>query len=501
MATDAPSGVDEQPPADAVARLARLGFPARLQGQLRLRGEGVPASARQRLIDIGAELTDDTSEPVEALVISTRLAPERLRALSEQLAARVERTIVLAHTGAERLAADLVRAGADAVVGEGNEEALIGLIDPERTPSALLTSFGRRFGGGTAANARGLEPGTGLPDRRGFERRIGTLADADELPRVAYLKIVSDRWATSAPDVVVAVQRRRLATALAHVAQSAGAELYATGNGEFGLIGTHLSPHDTERVGQRLVATTATFRDRGLPLRLVVGHAGPESSQDSEELLDLARRAVEVAAVDGVRQILGAEELALGVSVTTELEAVIRLLDEVEPAMPEGPGHGERVGNVAAELGRLWGCSPASVARIHLAGHLHDVGRAGLPAAAIGGPSGLSGELLESWRTFPSRSAELLQLTAGPAVADAVRSQRERWDGEGFPDGLIGTEIPIASRIIAVAHAIDELLVPDRHASPTMVARGLQERAGTWLDPELVALAGEHVPALLAARD
>lgn len=503
VATEDDQATDEAgAPADATrqVRLESLGFPATFQGELRLRCQGVPESARQRLINAGADLIDDPDGAVEAIVVSTRLSAEDLNKISEELGARVGRTVVLAHTGAERLAADLVRAGADAVVGEGNEEALLGLIDTTRTPHALLASFERRFGGGSSANARGLDPGTGLPDRRGFERRIGTLGDADEVPRVAYLKVVSDRWSTGSPDAIVSVQRRRLATALAHVAQAAGAELYSTGNGEYGLIGTTLSPHDTERVGGRLVATTATFRDRGLPLRLVIGHAGAESAHDTEELLDLARRAVEVAAVDGVRQVLGAEDLALGVSVTTELEAVVRLLDQVEPFLPEGRGHGERVGNLAAQLGRHRGCSPAAVARIQLSGHLHDVGRAGLPAAAVGGPAGLSGELLEAWRTFPTRSAELLQLTAGLGVAEAVRSQRERWDGDGFPDGLRGGEIPEGSRIIAVAHAIDEVLCGDRNASPTAIQRYLQERAESELDPEIVATALEHLVTLIAAR-
>jgi HD-GYP domain-containing protein (c-di-GMP phosphodiesterase class II) len=497
--TDA-TGTADPVDASRPVRLDQLGFPAPIQGELRLRCQGVPESARQRLIDAGAELVDDLDAPVEAVVVSTRLNPEELNAVFEELGGRVGRTVVLAHTGAERLAADLVRAGAGAVVGEGNEEALLGLIDTTRTPHALLASFERRFGGGSSANARGLDLGTGLTDRRGFERRIGTLGDADEVPRVAYLKVVSERWSNGSPDAIVSVQRRRLATALSHVGQAAGAELYSTGNGEFGLIGTHLSPHDTERLGARLVATTATFRDRGLPLRLVVGHAGPESAHDTEELLELARRAVEVAAVDGVRQVLGAEDLALGVSVTTELEAVVRLLDQVESFLPEGRGHGERVGNLAAQLGRHRGCSPAAVARIQLSGHLHDVGRAGLPATAVAGPAGLSGELLEAWRTFPTRSAELLQLTAGAGAADAVRSQRERWDGDGFPDGLRGGEIPESSRIIAVAHAIDELLCADRNASPTAIRRHLQERAETELDPEIVAIASEHLMTVLVAR-
>lgn len=484
----------------ATVLLDRLGFPAASGEILRLRCLGVPASARMRVEATGAELIDDPEADVDALLVSTRLPPDELRTLCEELGARIGRTIVLAHTGAERLAADLVRAGADAVVGEGNEEALIGLVEDDRTPTALLASFERRFGGAATTSNRGVDTGTGLPDRPSFERRISTLADADEIPRVAYLKVVSERWSVPNPDAVVSFQRRRLGSALAHIAAAHSCEVYATGNGEFGMIGEHLSPHDAERVGNRLVEACSTFRDRGLPLRLVIGHAGPESANDTEELLDLARRAVEVAAVDGARTVLSAEDLALGVSVTTELEAVVRLLDEVEPAMIEGRGHGERVGRMAAELGRMRGCSPAAVSRMRLSGHLHDVGRAGLPAAAVGGPGDLTGELLEAWRTFPARSAELLQLTSGRAVADAVRAQRERWDGDGFPEGLTGAEIPEAARVIAVVHVIDEALALNRNISAGAITEKLRERAGTELDPDIVGTAIDNLATLLAVR-
>jgi response regulator RpfG family c-di-GMP phosphodiesterase len=216
--------------------------------------------------------------------------------------------------------------------------------------------------------------------------------------------------------------------------------------------------------------------------------------------MDLARRAVEVAAVDGTRQVLGAEDLALGVSVTTELEAVVRLLDDVEPAMRAGRGHGERVGRMAAELARLRGCSPAAVSRTQLAAHLHDVGRAGLPPEAIGGPDGLTGELLEAWRTFPGRSAELLQLTAGPEVARMARHQRERWDGQGFPDGIDGQSIPEGARIIAVVHRLDLELAEDRHVATSALTEILRAGANTEFDPDVAATASAHLAELLEAR-
>jgi HD-GYP domain-containing protein (c-di-GMP phosphodiesterase class II) len=478
-------------------QLAELGHPAATTGQLRLRLTGVPESARQRLIAVGAEIVEDGD--LHAEVLSTRLRPEEMAEVSHRLGDTPHPVVVLAHTGAERLAADLVGAGAIGLVGEGNEEALLGLVEDERSPGALLASFERRFGDSGASDARGRDPQTGLSDRRGFERRIGTLGDSGEIPRVVFLRIVSERWVTPTPDGVVVLQRRRLASAMSHVIAAAGAELYSTGPGEFGLVGPDLSPNAIEALGGRLVEVARTFRDRGLPLRLVLGHAGPESSTDPEELVDLARRALDVAAVDGTRNVLGGEQLALGVSVTTELEASLKLVAAVEGLMPEGKGHGERVGRIAAEFARTLAWSPAAVARIQLAGHLHEVGRAGLPREAIGGPDGLTGELLEAWRTFPVRGAAALRLTAGPVVAATVHAQRERWDGDGFPEGRRGVEIPEAARVLAVAHTIEELISTDRSATSATIAERLRERAGSELEPDLVEVAVTAMPALTAA--
>jgi HD-GYP domain-containing protein (c-di-GMP phosphodiesterase class II) len=478
---------------------AEAARPAVATGQLRLRLTGVPESARQRLVAIGAEIVADGA--IHAEVLSTRLAPEELAEVSGRLADTPHPVVVLAHTGAERLAAELVGAGAVGLVGEGNEEALLGLVEDERAPGALLASFERRFGDGGSPDGRGRDPQTGLLDRRGFERRIGTLGDAGDVPRIVFLRVVSERWTAPVPDPVVTLQRRRLASALSHVTSVLGTELYATAAGEFGLVlvGTELSSDMVEHLADRLVQVAKTFRDRSLPLRLVVGHAGPESSADTDELIDLARRALDVASVDNARHVLGAEQLALGVSVTTELEASLKIVAAVEGLMPEGKGHGERVGRIAAELARSLAWSPAAVARVQLAGHLHDVGRAALPREAVAGPDGLSDDLLESWRSFPARGADALKLTAGPVVAAAVRSQCERWDGEGFPEGRRGVEIPEAARVLSVAHAIEELTLANRSAPSAAIAERLRGRAGTELERELVEVAVSAMTSLLQA--
>ena len=119
-----------------------------------------------------------------------------------------------------------------------------------------------------ARASRGVDPTTGLLDRSSFERRIATLGDGDEIPRVAFIKIVSERWSTADADAVVVVssvagcrppwppRRNDRQRALQHRPRRVRA-----GRGR-------LSPHDIERRRtQRSRRSRRRFRDRGLPLR------------------------------------------------------------------------------------------------------------------------------------------------------------------------------------------------------------------------------------------
>jgi two-component system cell cycle response regulator len=76
-------------------------------------------------------------------------------------------------------------------------------------------------------------------------------------------------------------------------------------------------------------------------------------------------------------------------------------------------------------------------------------------------------------------------------VASLVRSSHERWDGEGYPDGLGGEEIPLGARIIFVCDAFDAITVGRPYATPRSTEDAIEElraNAGTQFDPEMVAV-------------
>jgi hypothetical protein len=388
---------------------------------------------------------------------------------------------VLAHTGAERLAAELVRAGADASSARATR----------RRCSAWSTPTGPRprcWPPSSAASVPRPAPTAAASTRHGparpraFERRIGTLGDADEIPRVAYLKVVSEKWTVRYPDAVVASSAVGWPPCWPTWPPPPAPRLYATGHRpSSGLIGPVLSPHDMERLGGRLVATAASFRDRGLPLRWSSGTPARSRPTTAEELLDLARRAVEVAAVDGTRQVLGAEDLALGVSVTTELEAVVRLLDQVEPAC----GKAGATGNGSATHRR--GARPP--ARL--------LPRRGRPHPARRPPPRRRPGRLPPRRSAVPRRAHR---RAARGVADLPRLRSADGPLPARALQLTSPAIPEGARIIAVVHRLDLELAGDRHVATSALTELLRAGAGTEFDPDVAATATEHLAELLEAR-
>nr|PZN79577.1 MAG: hypothetical protein DIU57_14945 [Pseudomonadota bacterium] len=140
------------------------------------------------------------------------------------------------------------------------------------------------------------------------------------------------------------------------------------------------------------------------------------------------------------------------------------------------------------------GCSLKQVEIIETAGLLHDIGKIDSIYAEIIQKRGiLTEEEHRVIRTHAVKGAELLQtLTSFPdEVIRGVRHHHERYDGKGYPDGLKGKEIPIASRVIMLCDSIDAML-SDRPYRPAMtveqVAEEIRRCAGTQFDPDIVAI-------------
>ncbi|MGA9285554.1 MAG: HD domain-containing phosphohydrolase [Solirubrobacteraceae bacterium] len=151
--------------------------------------------------------------------------------------------------------------------------------------------------------------------------------------------------------------------------------------------------------------------------------------------------------------------------------------------------HAAAVARYARALARDMGCSDADQELVHTAGLLHDIGKFALPDRI------LHAEILsdEDWalvRRHPQDGATLVgRLDGYGPVADAILYHHEHVDGSGYPAGLIGSEIPFASRIVAVCSVYDTLTARDSYRSPMIPQDAIAELrrvAGRQLDAEIV---------------
>src|SRR5205823_5691480 len=171
--------------------------------------------------------------------------------------------------------------------------------------------------------------------------------------------------------------------------------------------------------------------------------------------------------------------------------AVVRSITDALEAKDEHVyGHARRVGGYAVATGRRMRLDTATLEQLALASVLHDIGRIGTPDAVLLKTGPLDEEERACMQSHPERGARMLAgVPEMGGVAAAVRHHHENWDGSGYPAGLAGEQIPLASRIIRVADAYDAITSPRpfREALDhgTAVAR-LKEMSGAHFDPEAV---------------
>jgi putative nucleotidyltransferase with HDIG domain len=136
--------------------------------------------------------------------------------------------------------------------------------------------------------------------------------------------------------------------------------------------------------------------------------------------------------------------------------------------------------------------------QLRFAGLLHDVGKTGLPQEILLKPGKLTpDEVLEMQRHAEMGATIVEQIDFLKSLTPIILHHHERWDGKGYPMGLVATGIPMLARVLAVADAFDAMTSdrPFRKAMSLAEARReLQEGAGTQFDPRMVA-------ALLEALD
>ncbi|MFZ0342446.1 MAG: diguanylate cyclase [Gaiellaceae bacterium] len=355
------------------------------------------------------------------------------------------------------------------------------------------------------------DPLTGLGNHRSFHERLQRelvaaehegsslalcLVDFDDLKRV------NDRFGHPVGDLVLGQVASRLRQ---------GGEAFRLGGDEFAVLLPRQDARQATAVASSIVERVAALHIEGVgSVTVSAGVATyPIHGSGRDELIRLADSALYLAKKEGKNRVRAySAEPALRTSFeqiadTPDQAAQYRAAESLAKAVDERDAytgsHSQRVGEYSARIARRLGADDAAVELTRLAGNLHDLGKLAIPEEVLRKPDELSEAERLILERHPQIGYRMLESLGVQPVAEWVLHHHERWDGAGYPNRLVGEQIPLGARIVFVADAYDAM-TSERAYSQAMSQRDalaeLERCAGTQFDPAVVkALAEELLPA------
>jgi putative nucleotidyltransferase with HDIG domain len=310
------------------------------------------------------------------------------------------------------------------------------------------------------------------------ETELSGVRTLDRLDRERFDALVIDLrlGATSGLDVLRTLRQRDPSTAVLLISgyrdQQIAVDAMREGADDF-----VAKPFKIDALRERL--ESAVQRRRGFCERLLAEHKLTEALRQSNT--EILRRETEL------------QSLAV--------RSIRSLVLSLEAKDPYTKDHSIKVAHVSIQIAKHFGLSQEEQRNVRLAGLLHDVGKIGIRENVLHKPGKLDDTEVEHMRLHPLIGARILLPLSQrfPTVVDAVRSEHERFDGKGYPDGLRGEQIPFAARMIAVADCYDAITSnrPYRGAqAKEYAASEIAAGSGTQFDPQVVQAFLELLPRL-----
>ncbi|MEA2411381.1 MAG: hypothetical protein QOC77_1942 [Thermoleophilaceae bacterium] len=360
---------------------------------------------------------------------------------------------------------------------------------------------------------------TGLPNKRAFDDRLDTelRRAAREYYPVALVAVDLDRFKQINDTWGHAVGDEALVKLAAHIEAElrAGDICGRIGGDEFVLALVRADAHSAERVVGRLrrALESVTVGPAGERLGFSAGIAEfPRHASTRETLLHCADTALYWGKANGraratifspddsgasadARSKVGDVEAVRRRDLLTTLQALAKAVDAKNRFTV---GHSERVATYAVVLARSLGFAEERLDAIRQAALLHDVGKIGIRETILTKEAPLNLEEMEEMQRHSELGRAMLAGAGMPELARWVNHLHERFDGDGYPHGLAGREIPVESRILHVANALDQMARPSALRRNRPLREALAELSycsGSRVDPEIAARAIDLVQA------
>lgn len=265
-----------------------------------------------------------------------------------------------------------------------------------------------------------------------------------------------------------------------------------------------------DSVQKALVAIESTFNNEKFYHNLTLSFIHNKTKK--ERYLDVNWHAVRdadgnVLSCEGIVQDITEKHELEQEIINTQKELLNNLVELIESRSKETSDHVKRVGEYSALLAKLCGLTKNEINILREAAPMHDIGKIGIPDSILLKNGHLTDKEYESMKThttigylvFKNSERELLK-----AAAIITHEHHEKWDGTGYPKGLVGEDIHIYGRIVALADVFDALS-NDRYYKKAWeeetVLKYLKKERGKQFDPKLIDLFFEHIDEFKKIKD
>lgn len=222
----------------------------------------------------------------------------------------------------------------------------------------------------------------------------------------------------------------------------------------------------------------------------------PENARDKTELIEIADKALYFAKEHGRNLSYGFEEGYIqgeeGERFDAEPLAIENLANIVDSRTPYTKGHSAEVAKLAILLANEMGLEEGDIESLRIASILHDIGTIHIPERILNKPAELTEEEKKVIKAHPGLAEMVLKKQPHiEEVLPIILYHHERFDGNGYPTGIAGENIPLHARILAIAEAFHAMISPRPYKKRLNVQEAIEEleaEAGSQFDPQLVRI-------------
>lgn len=326
---------------------------------------------------------------------------------------------------------------------------------------------------------------TGLYNRRFFEEELERLNNKKNLPLTVFmadvngLKLINDSFGHAIGDELLKSVSAVLLNGCGH-----NGILSRIGGDEFVILLPQTDALEADKILKHISALASKEQVASINLSISIGFA--TKYHDEDDIFCVLKKA---------EDFMYKKKLFESPSMRGQtISAIINTLHEKNKREEQ---HSHRVSEYCNFLGMVMNLPDGEIQELKTAGLLHDIGKIAIDENILNKPDKLTGEEWEELKRHPEISYRILSSVNDMSeIAECVLAHHERWDGTGYPKGLKGNEIPLKSRIIAIADSYDAMTSERSYRSALSNEVAIDElvkNSGTQFDAKLVNVFIEKV--------